>query len=98
MTEILDETEILGNIELLGAAVGVIDADPLDESVPRVVTVLIGLYVNTVVDEPDGILDIETNEVLLDETVVDLDLVGETDALFAGEAERVFCGVLLSDI
>jgi len=45
--------------------------------------------VNTLVDEPDGILDTETEEVVLDETVVDLDLVGETDILFEAEADRV---------
>jgi hypothetical protein len=45
--------------------------------------------VNTVVDEPDGTLDTETEEVVLDDTVVDLDLVGDTDTLFEGEAERV---------
>ena len=44
---------------------------------------------NTVVDDPDGTLDTETEEVVLDETVVDLDLVGETDILFEVEAERV---------
>jgi len=46
--------------------------------------------VNTVVDEPDGSLETETDEVVLDETVVDLDLVGETDILFEEEADRVF--------